>query len=207
MELSPNFSDKAKRDFQLVQAAINGDQKAFAELLGYYRDSIYYMLLKMVSNKSDAEDLTIEAFGKAFRNIHLYTPNFAFSTWLFKIASNNCIDFLRRKKVMQKHVSIDDTGDDKSRDGNSMEATITLQSTSPDPEEKYIIKQKEKLLQTVVKKLSPRYRKLIELRYFKEYSYVEIAKELNLPIGTVKARLYRSRTLLFNTLKNKEGDI
>ena len=63
-----------------------------------YRDSIYFMLLKMVNNKDDAEDLTIEAFGKAFKKLHQYTPNYAFSTWLFKIASNNCIDFIRKKK-------------------------------------------------------------------------------------------------------------
>ncbi len=165
------------------------------------------MLLKMVNNKSDAEDLTIEAFGKAFKNIHYYTPNFAFSTWLFKIASNNCIDFLRRKKSMQKHISIDESHDDKLNSDRNIESSVTLQSSTPDPEEKFIILQKEKLLHTVVKKLNPRYRKLIELRYFKEYSYLEIAKELNLPIGTVKARLYRSRTLLFNTLQGSEDKI
>ena len=95
MEISPNLSHKAIQDFKLVQQAICGDQKAYAELLGRYRDAIYFMLLKMVNNKIDAEDLTIEAFGKAFRNLNQYSPNFAFSTWLFKIASNNCIDVLR----------------------------------------------------------------------------------------------------------------
>ncbi len=200
MEVSENFSDKAKRDYELVRAAIQGDQKAYAELLHYYKDSIYFMLLKMVNNKSDAEDLTIEAFGKAFKNIELYTPDFAFSTWLFKIASNNCIDFLRRKKSMHKHVSIDNEG----VNDNETEPYITLQANAPDPEEKFIIKQKERLLRTVVKRLNPRYRKLIELRYFKELSYVEIAKELDLPIGTVKARLYRSRILLYNTLKETQ---
>jgi RNA polymerase sigma-70 factor (ECF subfamily) len=89
MEINPYLSDKAKVDYQLVNQSIEGDQKAYAELLGRYRDSIYFMLLKMVNNKSDAEDLTIEAFGKAFKNIKQYSPSFAFSTWLFKIASNN----------------------------------------------------------------------------------------------------------------------
>ena len=82
----------------LVQRATEGDQRAYAELMGRYRDAIYYMLLKMVNNASDAEDLTIEAFGKAFKNITQYAPNYAFSTWLFKIATNNCIDFIRKKK-------------------------------------------------------------------------------------------------------------
>lgn len=198
MEISPNFSDKAKRDYEVVQKAIKGDQKAYAELMGYYKDSIYFMILKMVNNKRDAEDLTIEAFGKAFKNLHLYTPNYAFSTWLFKIASNNGIDYLRKKRATQKHVSIDHaTDDDKS------ESTVSLIATTPDPEEMLIRKQKEILMRTVVKKLNPLYRKLIELRYLKEYSYLEIAEELNLPIGTVKARIHRSRELLFNTLKER----
>jgi RNA polymerase sigma factor (sigma-70 family) len=197
MELNPNFSEKAKRDYELVQAAIAGDQKAYADLLGYYKDSIYFMLLKMVNNKIDAEDLTIEAFGKVFKNIHLYTPNFAFSTWLFKIASNNGIDFLRKKKAMERHISIDVGNDDKGS-----EIPIHIPSNSPDPEEQLIMKQKEKIMRLVVSKLNPLYRQLIELRYFKGYSYLEIAEELNLPLGTVKARIHRSRELLMNILKN-----
>ena len=195
MEINKKFSEKAKRDYELVLLAIKGDQKAFAELLGIYRDSIYFMLLKMVNNKSDAEDLTIEAFGKAFKNLANYTPNYACSTWLFKIATNNCIDFLRKKKIQQKHVSID------KESTEDYQSTVTLFSTNPDPEEELIIKQKEKLLHTVIKKLNPRYRELISLRYFKQLSYAEIAEELNLPIGTVKAQLFRSRELLSNTLK------
>lgn len=201
MEVSPNFSDKAKRDYEVVQLAKKGDQKAYADLMGYYKDSIYFMLLKMVNNKRDAEDLTIEAFGKAFKNLHLYTPNYAFSTWLFKIASNNGIDFLRKKRAMQKHISIDSANDEKSS-----ESTVSLISMTPDPEESMIKKQKELLMRTVVKKLNPLYRKLIELRYFKEYSYLEIAEELDLPLGTVKARIHRSRELLYNTLKEKDED-
>src|SRR3989339_2161711 len=98
MEINPNHSENALHDFKLVEAAKTGDQKAYAELLGRYRDTIYFMLLKMVKNKADADDLTIEAFGKAFKNIQQYSPQFAFSTWLFKIATNNCIDYLRKEK-------------------------------------------------------------------------------------------------------------
>jgi len=98
MEVNPNLSEKAQIDFKLVGQAMQGDQKAFAELMQRYKDSIYFMLLKMVNNRDDADDLTIEAFGKAFKNLHQYTPDYAFSTWLFKIATNNCIDFIRRKR-------------------------------------------------------------------------------------------------------------
>jgi len=99
MEVNPNLTDKALRDYQLVLAAINqGAQRAYATLMNNYRDSLYFMLLKMTNNANDADDLTIEAFGKAFKKLEQYTPEYAFSTWLFKIASNNCIDFMRKKK-------------------------------------------------------------------------------------------------------------
>ncbi len=194
-----NLSDKAQLDYRLVLKAIDGDQKAYADLMDRYRDAIYFMLLKMVNNSSDAEDLTIEAFGKAFKNIHQYAPNYAFSTWLFKIATNNCIDFIRKKRG--SHVSIEQSQDDPDN------VTITIQSNTPDPEEHYINQQKVKMMRSVVSKLKPRYRRLIELRYFKEFSYEEIAEELELPIGTVKAQLFRARELLFNILKNTSSKI
>jgi len=199
MEVSPNLSDKAQHDFLLVQKARSGDQKAYAELLGRYRDAIYFMLLKMVNNPSDAEDLTIEAFGKAFKNIGQYTPNFAFSTWLFKIATNNCIDFIRKKRAAT--ISLDQSNDDPET------ATVTIQSDTLDPEAHMINSQKVKLLREVVNKLKPRYRTLVELRYFKEYSYEEISQELELPIGTVKAQLFRARELLFNILKTSNSSM
>jgi RNA polymerase sigma factor (sigma-70 family) len=199
MEINPNLSEKAKHDYKLVRLAVNGDEKAYAELLSRYKDAIYYMLLKMVNNKSDAEDLTIEAFGKAFKNLAQYTPNYAFSTWLFKIATNNCIDFIRKKKA--NLISLDHSSDDQ----NSM--STPLQSESPDPEEDMIKSQRMALTRSVVSKLKPRYRKLVELRYFKEYSYEEIANELGLPIGTVKAQLFRARELLYNILKSSNPNI
>jgi RNA polymerase sigma-70 factor (ECF subfamily) len=198
MELGQNLSDKAKYDLTLVEKAINGDQKAYAILLERYRDAIYFMLLKMVNNRSDAEDLTIEAFGKAFKSINQYTPNFAFSTWLFKIATNNCIDFIRKRRA--NIVSIDQPTEDI--EGVASIPATNLQSGSLDPEESLIKVQNIQLVKEVVSKLKPRYRKLIELRYFKEYSYEEISDELELPLGTVKAQLFRARELLFNILSN-----
>ncbi len=201
MELNPNLSEKAQYDFILVENARKGDQKAYAELMGRYRDAIFYMLLKMVNNSSDAEDLTIEAFGKAFKNINQYTPNFAFSTWLFKIATNNCIDFIRKRRG--NVISLDQG----LHDDDSFTPSAQIQSDSPDPEAHMINQQKIKLMRDVVNKLKPRYRRLVELRYFNEYSYEEISHELDLPIGTVKAQLFRARELLYNILKNTEGKI
>lgn len=196
MAVNSNLSDKAKIDFKLVESAKNGNQQSYAELMGRYRDAIYFMLLKMVNNPSDAEDLTIEAFGKAFKNIKQYTPNYAFSTWLFKIATNNCIDFIRKKRG--NTVSLDQSIDED----DNLTPSASIQSDAMTPEENLINQQKVGLMHQVVGKLKPRYRKLVELRYFKEYSYEEISQELDLPIGTVKAQLFRARELLFNILNN-----
>lgn len=202
MEIGANLTEKAKRDYQLVlKAREQGDQSAYAELLNKYRDSLYFMMLKMTSNATDADDLTIEAFGKAFKNIHQYTPDFAFSTWLFKIAANNAIDFLRKNNRI---LFADNFFDE---DGESQDAHSNIPYTGLDPEEKFIEKQKIQLMHEVVAKLKPHYRNMIELRYFKEWSYEEIADELNLPLGTVKAQLFRAREFLFQILKTVEERI
>ena len=191
------LSEKALFDYVLVQKALQGDEKAFARLLSRYKDTIYFMLLKMLNNRSDAEDLTLEAFGKAFKNLHQYSPTYAFSTWLFKIASNNCIDFLRRKKGVLISLESDSEQSEVSE-------TMKLKSKDLDPEEKLIRKQKAILLHKVVRRLKPHYQTLVELRYFNEYSYEEIAKELNLPLGTVKAQLFRARQMLFKLIESTE---
>ena len=202
VDIKNDLSEKAQLDYRLVKAAIGGDQKAYAQLMDRYRDSIYFMLLKMVNNRDDADDLTIEAFGKAFNKLHQYTPNYAFSTWLFKIASNNCIDFIRKKKKKQL-LSLD-----KPLEGNDGgEMTMDVPSGTLDPEETYIKEQKKILMHGVAEKLKPRYRTLVELRYFKEFSYEEIAQELDLPLGTVKAQLFRAREFLYNILKNSKEKI
>ena len=202
MEIENNLSGKAIYDLQLVKNAVeNSDQAAYSELLDRYRESVYFLLLKMVNNKDDAEDLTIEAFGKAFKNLAQYTPNYAFSTWLFRIATNNCIDFIRKKRTVT--ISLDRAFmNDEGR-----EMTMDVRSETSDPEETYIKKQKSKLMRELVEKLKPRYRILIELRYFQELSYEEIAEQLDLPLGTVKAQLFRSREFLYNILRNKQDKI
>jgi RNA polymerase sigma-70 factor (ECF subfamily) len=202
MELESNLSAKAQHDLKLVKRAVEQhDQAAYTELLDRYKESVFYLLMKMVNNRDDAEDLTIEAFGKAFKNIEQYTPNFAFSTWLFRIATNNCIDFIRKKRMVT--VSLDKTfaGDDGG------EMTMDVRSNTLDPEENLIRKQKNVLMQSLVTKLKPRYRTLVELRYFQELSYEEIAERLDLPIGTVKAQLFRSREFLYNILRNQQDRI
>jgi RNA polymerase sigma-70 factor (ECF subfamily) len=196
-EVNPNLSEKAVKDYSLVRDAVDhGDQKAYAELMSRYKDSIYFMLLKMVNNRDDADDLTIEAFGKAFRNLKQYTPDYAFSTWLFKIATNNCIDFIRKKRKMTLSL---DRGF-VTEDGGEM--YLEVKSNTPDPEEHMMKKQNVILMRDVVERLKPRYRRLVELRYFQERSYEEISDELKLPLGTVKAQLFRAREFLYQIMKS-----
>lgn len=195
--LASQLTEKALRDYQLVCLARDkGSQKAYAELMNTYREPIYYMLLKMTNSSVDADDLTLEAFGKAFKSLSQYTPDYAFSTWLFRIATNNCIDFIRKKRA--KTVSIDNLY--TNVDGE--EVGINIPSETLDPEEKIIEKQKIIMMREVVTRLKPHYRTLVELRYFDELSYEEIAAKLDLPLGTVKAKLFRAREFLYDLMKN-----
>jgi RNA polymerase sigma factor (sigma-70 family) len=196
-----NLSDKGKRDLALVEKALNGDQMAYGKLMEMYRESIYYMMLKMVRTEDDAEDLTIEAFGKAFNRLHQYSPSYAFSTWLFKIASNNAIDFIRKKRIKVTSMDTAYTNDDGETVG------IDIRSAENDPEEETIQAEKIVLMREIVKKLKPRYRDLIEKRYFLELSYEEIAVEMDLPLGTVKAQLFRARAFLADMISNTRDTI
>ncbi len=196
-----HLSDKAQHDLALVKSAIEGKQSAYAELMDRYRESIYYMMLKMVKNQDDADDLTIEAFGKAFSRLEQYSPSFAFSTWLFKIASNNCIDFIRKKRIK---VTSMDTG--RTTDDGEV-IFFDARASTLNPEESIIQNQKIKLMRNLVSKLKPRYKQLIEKRYFEELSYEEIADELNLPLGTVKAQLFRAREFLANLINKTKDSI
>ncbi|MBP5411945.1 MAG: sigma-70 family RNA polymerase sigma factor [Bacteroidales bacterium] len=192
MELRCNetLTPKAKRDYALVRAAIDtGSQRAYTELLHNYRDSLYMLMYKMVNDPYDAEDLTIEAFDKAFKNLHQYTDDYAFSTWLFKIASNNCVDFLRKKKL---HLfTIDRHGEDEDSS-----YVFEINDDGLNPEEHLFFKEKNEQIRDFVNQLKPHYRELIELRYYEDMSYEEIAQTLNLPLGTVKAKLFRAKEML-----------
>lgn len=186
--------DSLSRDLTLVGKAVQGDQQAYAGLMSLYEDSLYHMLLNKVGDPVVAEDLTIEAFTKAFRNLSRFSPDFAFSTWLYKIANNNCIDYLRKQKN-------DPCARDKSNSQNQQSEMI---DQAFDPEENFIREQRQRILRDTVDKLNPRYRQLIRLRYFEELSYEEISVALSLPLGTVKAGIFRARALLYQILVNSK---
>ena len=200
MELNPEWSERAKEDYFLVERARAGDQKAYSALLQRYREAVHYSLMRMVHNTDDAEDLTIEAFGKAFINLDKYTPDYAFSTWLFKIAVNNGIDFIRKKKL--KTQSLDD-----EFDAIIQGMSERLRTSVPDPEEQFIREQRIRLVREILNALSPKYKLLVELRYLDELSYEEIAVKLQMPLGTVKATLFRARDILYDILRDRKEKI
>lgn len=202
MDVNKQFSDKALRDFNLIdQATVGGDEGAYAELMRHYKKPVYHMILKMVRNIDDAEDLTIEAFAKAFRNLHKFKKDYTFSTWLFRIATNNAIDFIRKKKLDTYSLNTSFTDDS----GDSV--NIDVQDDNLNPAEETIKTQKIEIVQKFVTKLPAKYQKLVRLRYFDELSYEEIAVELDAPLGTVKAQLHRARELMYDLVKEKKDHI
>lgn len=199
MEVNRQFSDKALQDFKLIDKATKeGDESAFAELMSRYKKPVYHMILKMVRNVDDAEDLTIEAFAKAFRSLKRFKKDYTFSTWLFRIATNNAIDFIRKKKL--DTYSLNTSFSDDS--GESV--NIDVEDSSLTPDEETIKSQKIELVRMFVDKLPAKYQRLVKLRYFDEYSYEEIAKELDAPLGTVKAQLHRARELMYDLVKDNK---
>jgi RNA polymerase sigma-70 factor (ECF subfamily) len=201
MEVNRNFSDKAVDDFKLIDMAVGGDEKAYAKLLQRYRKAVYHVILKMVRNVDDAEDLTIEAFAKAFRSLSRFKKDFTFSTWLFRIATNNAIDFIRKRRLHT--LSIENTWTDDSGDSVS----INVEDRNPNPQEEAIKAQKADVMQQFVAMLPPKYQKLVRLRYYHEMSYEEIAEELEAPLGTVKAQLHRARELMYDLVKKNREHI
>jgi RNA polymerase sigma-70 factor (ECF subfamily) len=196
------FSNKALEDFDLIDKAVmEKDQQAYATLMKRYKKAVYFMILKMIRDADDAEDLTMEAFAKAFRNLERFKKDYTFSTWLFRIATNNTIDFIRKKKL--KTMSLNNTLSDDS--GNSV--NIDVEDDDNNPQDQYIRSQRIDMVRIFVDKLPAKYRKLVQLRYFDELSYEEIAKELEKPLGTVKAQLHRSRELLYEIAAGKEKHI
>lgn len=196
------FSNKALEDFDLIDRAVQDkDQQAYATLMKRYKKAVYFMILKMIRDADDAEDLTMEAFAKAFRNLERFKKDYTFSTWLFRIATNNTIDFIRKKKL--KTMSLNNTLSDDS--GNAV--TIDVEDDDNNPQDVYIRTQRIEMVRIFVDKLPAKYRKLVQLRYFDELSYEEIAQELEKPLGTVKAQLHRSRELLFEIASGKEKHI
>ena len=192
-----NASESSLEDDKLVEKAIGGSEKAYKKLVDKYERALYFHILKMIKDREQVEDLVQETFVKAFDNLNTYSTNYAFSTWLYRIATNHTIDYLRKKKL--NTLSIDEPM--KTKDG---EMEMQLPDESAGTDRNIIRKQRQKIVQNAIDNLPEKYRKVIELRHMEEKSYQEIADVLDLPLGTVKAHIFRARELLYKALKDKK---
>jgi RNA polymerase sigma-70 factor (ECF subfamily) len=193
-----NASESSREDDVLVKRAKGGDEQAYKQLVEKYQRALYFHVLKMIKDKEQVNDLVQEAFVKAFDNLNTYSTNYAFSTWLYRIATNHTIDYLRKKKL--KTLSIDEPV--KTSDG---EMQMQLEDESAGTDRDIIRKQRQDMVQDAIEDLPPKYRKVIQMRHMEEKSYQEIADVLDLPLGTVKAHIFRARELLYKALKDKRG--
>ena len=174
-------------DQELVSLVLTGDSIAFEHLFNRYRESIYQLYMQRTGgNADDTDDLIQETFVKVYLNIHRYNASYTFGQWVYTIARNTFIDYTRRRR--DDTISIDKAAD----------ATpgVLPALSGPNPEESLITDQNRAQLDHFLEMMTPRYRQLIELRFFKDFSYEEIAAELSLPMGTVKTQIHRAREQL-----------
>lgn len=191
-----NASASSLEDDELVQRAAGGEERAYNELVKKYEKGLYYHILKMIRDKNQVDDLVQETFVKAFDNLNSYSTSYAFSTWLYRIATNHTIDYLRKKKLQT--LSIDEPL--KTGEG---EMKLQLPDENAATDRIIIKKQRQKMVQQAIDDLPAKYRKVIYMRHMEEKSYQEIAEILDKPLGTVKAHIFRARELLFKSLKDK----
>ena len=192
-------NDRMQRDYQLVCAARdNGSHKAYADLMAIYREPLYLLLLRMTHNTTTASDLTVDTFSKAFCQLHRYAPTGTFSSWLYSIGVNTYIDHLRRRRIDTVPLG------EVQRDADGEFYEYQIPSGQPNPEEDLMRNERDEALKQVVSELKPPYRQIVELRYYDELSYEQIADKLKIPIGTVKIRLLRAKNLM-QAIVNKKG--
>jgi RNA polymerase sigma-70 factor (ECF subfamily) len=170
---------------------MEGDQDAFSELVYTYQDAVYNLCYRLLSERTEAEDAVQEAFLRAYLNLQRYDPSRSFKTWVLTIASNHCIDRLRRRRL--KWLSIEDEA----------LPPLSLTSDEPEPEDASIMNEQSAALQAILDKLSPEYRAAVVLRYWYDYSYSEIADILETTESAIKSRLFRARQILAEKLGSK----
>jgi len=180
----------------MIQDALKGDDRAYKNLMNKYHDAIYNFIYRMVHDREQVEDLTQEAFIKAFSSLKSFNEEFAFSTWLYKIATNNSIDYIRKKKLQMYSI-------DKPIESKDSDFVFELPDESYEADKDLISNQRAVLLRRAISDLPEKYRRVIALRHVEERSYEEIAEILKLPIGTVKAHIFRARELLYKQLRHQ----
>ncbi len=187
-----------EEDLKAIRLALDGNQRGFEFLQKKYKRIINTIIRKMVKNQDDVDDLTQETFIKAFTSLNKFNQQYPFSSWIFRIASNTCIDFMRKKRFQTLSIY---KGDDSKGDEDIFEIKDTTYSA-----DKPLLKEERKeIIERAINNLPENYRIIIKLRHEEEIDYNEISKRLNLPLGTVKAHLFRARKLLLIELKKNIG--
>ncbi len=187
-----------QEDYDLVAKARSNDQEAYRRLMEKYQRPLYFHIGRIVRDKEVLEDLVQETFLKAFDNLHSFDSTYAFSTWLYRIATNHSIDYLRKKKLQT--LSLDEPV--STKDG---EMTIEVADQDSDTDEEIIHAQRMQIIMDAIDSLPEKYRVIIKMRHMEEKSYQEIAELQDLPLGTVKAHIFRARELLNKYLISKRG--
>jgi len=180
---------------EVIKRALSGDQEAYSRILRSYRDAVFGLVYRMIRDREEANDITQETFIRAFKSLRYYRPKYALSTWLFRIATNRCIDHLRKRKI--RTVSLDQGMETKTG-----ELRREIPDTSTRPDEIFFQKRRMISIERAIDSLPLKYREVILLKHKEDRSYEEIAQILNLPLGTVKVRIFRARELLKKKLKS-----
>lgn len=196
MQKRKNNADSKKEDFEAIKKVLAGDNTAYELLQKKYKNLIYSLIKKMIKNDSDVEDLVQETFIKAYKALDKFKFNYSFSAWIYRIASNNTIDFLRKRRF-------DTFSIDKPIGDADDENYYEIEDNSYSPDAELISEQKADIIRCAIDTLPENYREIIILRHEEELDYKAIADKLDLPLGTVKAHLFRARKLLYEELKDK----
>jgi RNA polymerase sigma-70 factor (ECF subfamily) len=181
-------------DYFVVQRVLGGQTADYKILQKKYQKIIASLIRRMVQNPDDVDDLTQETFIKAYNALKSFQPEYQFSRWLYRIASNTCIDFLRKKRL--NIISID-----QPVMGSEGEMQFEIPDADSPPDLSMISAERTKILKEALDELPEKYREIVRLRHEEELDYQQIADMLELPLGTVKAHLFRARKLLYKKLK------
>jgi RNA polymerase sigma-70 factor (ECF subfamily) len=190
--------ESAQENHEIIQKIINGEKDAFSRIVNKYQNALYGLIFKMLNDKDEVDDIVQETFIKAFSSIKSFDERYSFATWLFKIGTNNCIDHLRKKKIYS--ISIDSTVSDEDGDSNFKLPDVTYEA-----DKNIIEEQKKKLIEDAINSLPKKYAAVIRMRHQEDKTYEQISKELNMPVGTVKAHIFRAREMLNKYLKDKRA--
>jgi RNA polymerase sigma factor (sigma-70 family) len=190
--------ESRKEDLKLIQRALHGEQAAYLKLMKKYKSTINHVLFRVVQDPDEVDDITQEVFINAFKALKNFKKEYSFFSWIYKIALNKGIDYLRKKKIRTFSL-------DKPLDSEDSDYRYEIPDSTYEPDKTIIAKERAAFIQEAINKLPAKYKKVIIMRHQEEKDYGEIAEELKLPIGTVKVHIFRAREMLNKYLRNKIG--